>query len=59
MRPPDNQTISKPTDAPLFPFWVADRGLSFFLGFLVLITWTTLSLDPDSNTGRDGVAGAV
>jgi Ion channel len=22
----------------MFPFWVADRGLSFFLGFLVLIT---------------------
>src|SRR5258708_19747547 len=38
MRPRDNQTISKATDAPLFPFWVEDRGLSFFLGFLVLIT---------------------
>src|SRR6266852_5424 len=38
MRPRDNQTISKATDAPLFPFWVADRGLSFFLAFLVLIT---------------------
>src|SRR5712675_2156065 len=38
MRPRDNQTISRPTDAPLFPFWVADRGLSFFLAFLVLIT---------------------
>src|ERR1700736_5617535 len=37
MRPRDNQ-ISKPTDAPLFPFWVADRGLSFFVAFLVLIT---------------------
>src|SRR3984893_8601292 len=37
MRPRDNQ-ISKPTDAPLFPFCVADRGLSFFLAFLVLIT---------------------
>jgi len=38
MRPQENQTIPKPTDAPLFPFWVADRGLSFFLAFLVLIT---------------------
>src|SRR4030081_2222561 len=38
MRQRDNQTISKPRDAPLFPFWVADRGLSFFLAFLVLIT---------------------
>ncbi len=25
-------------EAPLFPFWVEDRGLSFFLAFLVLIT---------------------
>src|SRR5467141_3135351 len=38
MRPRENQTIQKPTDAPLFPFLVADRGLSFFLAFLVLIT---------------------
>jgi hypothetical protein len=38
MRPRDSQTISKPKDAPLFPFWVADRGLSFFVAFLVLIT---------------------
>jgi Ion channel len=38
MRPRENQTIPKPTDAPLFPFWVADRGLSFFFAFLVLIT---------------------
>jgi len=30
--------MSKQTDAPLFPFWVEDRGLSFFLAFLVLIT---------------------
>jgi Ion channel len=33
-----NQRITKPTDAPLFPFRVADRGLSFFLAFLVIIT---------------------
>jgi hypothetical protein len=38
MRPQDNHTISKLPDAPLFPFWVEDRGLSFFLGCLVLIT---------------------
>ena len=37
MQPRSNQ-ISGPTDAPLFPFWVADRGLSFFPAFLVLIT---------------------
>jgi Ion channel len=26
------------TESPLFPFWVEDRGLSFFLAFLVLVT---------------------
>jgi len=30
--------VRKQTDASLFPFWVEDRGLSFFLAFLVLIT---------------------
>ena len=30
--------MSKNTEAPLFPFWVEDRGLSFFLAFLVLVT---------------------
>ncbi|HXM21867.1 MAG TPA: potassium channel family protein [Terriglobales bacterium] len=30
--------MRKQKEAPLFPFWVADRGLSFFLAFLVLIT---------------------
>src|SRR2546427_13220060 len=30
--------VQKPTEAPLFPFWIEDRGLSFFLGFLVFIT---------------------
>lgn len=29
--------MPKPTERPLFPFWVEDRGLSFFLAFLVLI----------------------
>jgi hypothetical protein len=37
MRSRENQTMPKATDTPLFPFWVEDRGLSFFLGFLVLI----------------------
>ena len=32
-----NKTMPKPTEAPLFPFWLEDWGLSFFLGFLVLI----------------------
>ena len=27
----------KPADTPLFPFWVEDQGLSFFLGLLVII----------------------
>jgi len=30
--------MPKPTDTPLFPFWIEDRGLSFFLAFLVLVT---------------------
>src|SRR5205814_8302221 len=30
--------VQKPTEAPLFPFWIEDRALSFFFGFLVLIT---------------------
>jgi hypothetical protein len=33
-----NQPLPKLTDVPLFPFWVQDRGLSFFLVFLVLAT---------------------
>ncbi|MCU1296065.1 MAG: Ion transport 2 domain protein [Acidobacteriaceae bacterium] len=37
-QPPNNETMRKQKDAPLFPFWVEDRGLSFFLAFLVLIT---------------------
>src|SRR5260370_11583228 len=38
MRQRDNHTILKPKDAQLFPFGVADRGLSLFVAFLVLIT---------------------
>lgn len=38
MRTRGDQTLTKPTDTPLFPFWVEDRGLSFFVAFLVLIT---------------------
>lgn len=34
----ENQTIPKPMETPLFPFWIEDRGLSFFLAFLVLVT---------------------
>jgi hypothetical protein len=34
----ENQPIPKQTEAPLFPFWIEDRGLSFFLAFLVLVT---------------------
>jgi len=30
--------VQKPTEATLFPFWIEDRGLSFFFGFLVFIT---------------------
>lgn len=33
-----SQAMPKPTETSLFPFWVEDRGLSFFLALLVLIT---------------------
>jgi len=33
-----NRAAPKPTDAPLFPFWIEDRGLSSFLALLVIIT---------------------
>jgi hypothetical protein len=38
MNPRKNHAIRQRTEAPLFPFWVEDRGLSFFLAFLVLGT---------------------
>ena len=44
-------TIPNSTDAPLFPFWVKDRGLSFFLTFLVLITIFV----PMARSGRIGL----
>ena len=30
--------MRKQTEIPLFPFWAEDRGLSFFLAFLVIMT---------------------
>lgn len=33
-----NNPMRKHTDKLRFPFWIEDRGLSFFLGLLVLIT---------------------
>lgn len=54
MRTLENQTMSKQTDAPLFPFWVEDRGLSFFLAFLVLIT-IFVPMIPLSRYGRIGL----
>ena len=30
--------MRKQTEKPLFPFWAEDRGLSFFLAFLVIMT---------------------
>src|SRR5579859_6851393 len=32
-----SQAAPKPTDTPLFPFWVEDRGLSSFFALLVII----------------------
>src|SRR6202521_2022876 len=53
MQPLSNQ-ISGPTGAPLFPFWVADRGLSFFPAFLVL-TPIFFSMIRLSRAGRIGL----
>ena len=49
-----NQTIPRPTGAPLLPFGAEDRGLSFFLGFLVLIT-IFVPMIPLSRSGRIGL----
>jgi Ion channel len=54
MRARPNQTMPKTTDKPLFPFWVEDRGLSFFLAFLVLIT-ILVPMIPLSRSGRIGL----
>lgn len=35
---PASQSKPKSTDTSLFPFWVEDRGLSFFLAFLIIVT---------------------
>ena len=35
MRPRESQTIPA---VPVFPFWVEDRGLTFFLAFLIITT---------------------
>lgn len=42
MRALPNLTAPKPTDKPLFPFWVEHRELSFFLAFLVLIIFVPM-----------------
>ena len=48
--------MPKPTDKPLFPFWVEDRGLSFFLAFLVLITiFISMIRLSRSRSGRIGI----
>jgi Ion channel len=54
----NHATTEKPgdaeTDTPLFPFWVEDRGLSFFLAFLILIT-IFVPVIPLSRFGRIGL----
>src|SRR5258706_13931019 len=32
------EIMGKQSETPLFPFWAQDRGLSFFLAFLIFIT---------------------
>jgi hypothetical protein len=38
MNPTQNHALRQRTEAPLFPFWIEDKGLSFFLAFLILVT---------------------
>jgi hypothetical protein len=54
MRTRENQTTATSKDTSLFPFWVEDRGLSFFLAFLVLIT-ILVPMIPLSRPGRIGL----
>ena len=54
MRPLENETMRKQTEAPLFPFWLQDRGLSFFLAFLVLMT-IFVPMVRLSRSGRIGI----
>lgn len=46
--------MRKNPEAPLFPFWVEDRGLSLFLGLLVLIT-VFVPMVQLSRSGRIGL----
>jgi Ion channel len=46
--------MRKQTEEPLFPSWLQDRGLSFFLAFLVLIT-IFVPMVPLSRSGRIGI----
>jgi hypothetical protein len=46
--------MRKQTEKPLFPFWAEDRGLSFFLVFLVIMT-IFVPMFPLSRYGRIGV----
>jgi hypothetical protein len=50
----ENHARRTPTEAPLFPFWVEDRGLSFCLAFLVLVT-IFVPMVPLSRFGRIGL----
>lgn len=54
MRARETQTAATSKDTSLFPFWVEDRGLSFFLAFLVLIT-ILVPMIPLSRLGRIGL----
>ena len=54
MNPKENHAICQRTEAPLFPFWVEDRGLSFFLALLVLVT-IFVPMIPLSRFGRIGL----
>src|SRR5437879_8612990 len=54
MNPRENHTIRTQAEAPLFPFWVEDRGLSFLLAFLLLIV-IFIPMVPLPRYGRIGL----
>ena len=54
MRQLKNKAMRKQSETHLIPFWVQDRGLSFFLAFLVLIT-IFVPMFRLSRSGRIGI----
>lgn len=54
MNPRENHTKRRQPQAPLFPLWLEDRGLSFLLAFLLIIV-IFVPMVPLSRYGRIGL----